>query len=92
MTDRSHQMHTLGAKLERAFRRRFLGRTMDVLWETGELNGGGLLWKGLTDNYLRVSAPGGPGLRNVVTPVRLVTDMPSGLAGQIVTQPETTPA
>ena len=92
MAERSHQMHTLGAKLERAFRRRFLGRTMDVLWETGELNGGGLLWKGLTDNYLRVSAPGGPGLRNVVTPVRLVADMPSGLAGQIVTQPKATPA
>jgi hypothetical protein len=60
---------------------------MDVLWETSELNGDGLLWKGLTDNYLRVSAPGGPGLRNVVTPVRLVADTPGGLGGKIVNQP-----
>jgi threonylcarbamoyladenosine tRNA methylthiotransferase MtaB len=84
IAERSRRMHTLGDQLERAFRRRFLGRTMDVLWETDEPNGDGLLWSGLTDNYLRVSAPGGPSLRNVLTPVRLVADTPHGLAGEIV--------
>ncbi len=86
VTERSRRMHALGDRLERAFRRRFVGRTMDVLWETNEPNGDGLLWSGLTDNYLRVSAPGGPGLRNVVTPVRVVADTPGGLAGQIVSE------
>lgn len=84
--ERSRRMHELGAGLERAFRRRFVGRTMDVLWETDRPNGDGLLWSGLTDNYLRVSAWGGPGLRNVVTAVRLVADAPGGLMGQIVSQ------
>jgi threonylcarbamoyladenosine tRNA methylthiotransferase MtaB len=82
---RMRQMHELGTRLERASRRRFLGRTMDVLWETSEPNGedNDLLWSGLTDNYLRVSAPGGPGLRNVVTPVQLVAETPGGLMGTI---------
>ncbi len=81
---RSRRMHGLGTRLERAFRRRFFGRTMEALWETSEVNGEGLLWSGLTENYLRVSARGGPGLRNVVTPVRLVADTPDGLLGHIV--------
>jgi threonylcarbamoyladenosine tRNA methylthiotransferase MtaB len=82
--ERARHMHELGARLERDFRRGFVGRTMDVLWETGEPHGDGLLWSGLTDNYLRVSAPGDPGQRNVVTPVRLVADTPGGLVGQIL--------
>ncbi len=84
LAERSRRMHTLGTRLERTFRCRFVGRVMDVLWETSEPNDEGLVWKGLTHNYLRVSAPGSPGLRNVLTPVRLVADTTSGLAGQIV--------
>jgi len=84
MAERSRQMHALGHKLERAFHRRFIGATREVLWETEEPNRGGLSWKGLTDNYVRVSAPGGPGLRNVITPVRLMAEMPGGLVGEIV--------
>jgi threonylcarbamoyladenosine tRNA methylthiotransferase MtaB len=86
VSERSQRMHRLGAKLERTFRRRFLGRTMDVLWEADEPNGVGLVWSGLTDNYLRISAPGDPGLRNVITPVRLVADSPGGLKGELVLQ------
>ena len=85
MSERSSQMHALGERLEHTFRRRFVGRTMDVLWEADEPDSGGcLLWKGLTDNYLRVSALGGPELRNVITPVRLVADTAGGLAGEIL--------
>jgi threonylcarbamoyladenosine tRNA methylthiotransferase MtaB len=83
VSERSRHMHALGANLERTFRRRFLGRTMDVLWEADEPSGDSLVWSGLTDNYLRISAPGGPGLRNVVTPVRLVADTPGGLTGEV---------
>ena len=83
--ERSRRMHELNATLEHAFRRRFVGRTMDVLWETCQPGHDGTLeWDGLTDNYLRVSAPGGPGLHNVVTPVRLVADTPAGLLGQLL--------
>ncbi len=39
-----------------AFRARFRGRTMDVLWEEAKTRQDGRppLWRGLTDNYLRV--------------------------------------
>jgi threonylcarbamoyladenosine tRNA methylthiotransferase MtaB len=84
MRERSHRMHTLSDRLERAFRRRFLGRTMDVLWETGEPDGQAMLWKGLTDNYLRVSALGDPGLRNIITPAHLTAEGGDGLLGQII--------
>jgi hypothetical protein len=57
---------------------------MEVLWESDEPHGDGHLWSGLTDNYLRVSAPGRAGLRNTVTPVQLIADAPGGLAGRIV--------
>jgi threonylcarbamoyladenosine tRNA methylthiotransferase MtaB len=88
--ERSRRMHRLGTALERTFRRRFVGRTMEVLWETCEPTGDGLLWNGLTDNYLRVSAPGGPGLRNTVTSVRLVADTPGGLVGDLIGPKDTT--
>ena len=46
-----------------AFRARFQGRTLEVLWEDARTRQGGRLplWRGLTDNYLRVytSARGG---------------------------------
>jgi threonylcarbamoyladenosine tRNA methylthiotransferase MtaB len=46
-----------------AFRARFRGRTLDVLWEDARARQDGRppLWRGLTDNYLRVytSARGG---------------------------------
>jgi threonylcarbamoyladenosine tRNA methylthiotransferase MtaB len=85
--ERSHRMHKLGVRLEHTFRRCFVDRTMEVLWETQELAGHTLMWKGLTDNYLRVSAPGEPCLRNILTPVHLTADTPDGLLGHIVSRP-----
>jgi threonylcarbamoyladenosine tRNA methylthiotransferase MtaB len=84
VAERSHRMHQLGVRLERDFRCRFVGRTMGVLWEQSEPDGERWRWQGLTDNYLRVSAPAGPGLRNLITPVRLTADTPNGLVGQII--------
>lgn len=82
--ERSQRARQVGARTERSFRHSFLGRTMDVLWEGAEPNGANLLWSGLTDNYLRVSASGGPYLRNTITPVRLVAHTPTGLRGHIL--------
>jgi threonylcarbamoyladenosine tRNA methylthiotransferase MtaB len=86
VAERSQRMHALGDRLERAFRHRFVGRTMDVLWETQEPEGDTLVWSGLTDNYLRVSAPGEPGLRNVLTPVYLTAATADRLLGRIVSR------
>jgi len=53
-THRSRRFHELGARLERSFQSRFLGRTMAVLWEESEPHGPLFRWSGLTGNYLRV--------------------------------------
>jgi len=54
------------------FRSRMKGEVRPVLWETAKPGGDGtMIWSGLTDNYLRVSAPGGPALGNSITPARL---------------------
>lgn len=58
-----------------AFRRAFLGRTLQVLWE-GQTKGPELgqktLWSGLTDNYLRVRTLEGKNLCNTITWTKLV--------------------
>ena len=75
--ERSRHMHQVVAHTAEMERRRFVGSTRSVLWE-----GSGqpltdlvdtLLWSGLTDNYLRVSAqaPAGLDLSNRITPARL---------------------
>jgi threonylcarbamoyladenosine tRNA methylthiotransferase MtaB len=108
---RSQQLHALSRQLEHAFRRRFVDRTLHVLWEScAPIDAGcrpancvrdyrpanpanrtrgcrcvrDYCWDGLTENGLRVLAQGGPGLRNVITPVHLLTDGEDGLWGEIV--------
>jgi threonylcarbamoyladenosine tRNA methylthiotransferase MtaB len=82
---RSGEMHTLNARLEDSFRRRFVGREMSVLWESSEPYGFGLQWSGLTGNYLRVvtQTPSGTNLRNQVIPTALVDTAPAALWGQL---------
>jgi threonylcarbamoyladenosine tRNA methylthiotransferase MtaB len=82
---RSQQMHLLNATLEDTFRRRFVGRTMPVLWETHEPYGFGLQWSGLTGNYLRVVTHTGPevNLRNRLLDTILVDTAPAALLGQL---------
>ncbi|MDE2786797.1 MAG: tRNA (N(6)-L-threonylcarbamoyladenosine(37)-C(2))-methylthiotransferase MtaB [Chloroflexota bacterium] len=54
------------------FRVRMQGQVRPVLWETAKpLDSGTMLWSGLTDNYVRVSAPGGRELGNTITAARL---------------------
>ncbi len=85
MQARSEAMHTLNATLEDAFRRRFVGRTMPVLWETSEPYGFGVQWSGLTGNYLRVVAQTAPAamLHNRVIATALVDTAPAALQGQL---------
>ncbi|MCS7260448.1 MAG: tRNA (N(6)-L-threonylcarbamoyladenosine(37)-C(2))-methylthiotransferase MtaB [Anaerolineae bacterium] len=82
--ERAQQMHALGIKLERAFRRQFIGRTMEVLWETAQTtNQSSQLWTGLTGNYLRVTAWSTEDLYNTITPTRLIAETEDGLYGEV---------
>jgi len=78
-----------------AFRACFRGRTLDVLWEDARARRHGQppLWRGLTDNYLRVytcaengSASGrcpGFDLANRLLPARLGEPLDDGLWGEL---------
>ncbi len=85
--ERSRRMHALGADLQRAFHRRFLGRTMPVLWETAESVNDGTRWSGLTGNYIRVVAHpvAAEDLHNRVTSARLQHLVPGGVSAVPVT-------
>jgi threonylcarbamoyladenosine tRNA methylthiotransferase MtaB len=84
--ERSRQMHALNAELERAFRQKFIGRTMPVLWESSEPFGCGLQWSGLTNNYARVvtQTPSEIDLRNRIIETDLVDLAPAALMGQLL--------
>ena len=84
VAERSQRMQEVSDRMERAFRQQFVGRTLDVLWERCRSRGAELLWDGLSDNYLRVIAPGPAGLRNTITAVYLEADTPLGLRGKIL--------
>jgi len=82
---RSRAMHELGAALERRFNRRFLGRSLPVLWEVGEPFGDGLRWSGLTPHYVRVHTETAAhvDLTNRVTDTRLAEPLPGALLGHV---------
>ncbi len=69
---RCRALIALGREMGRAFRQRYVGRTMPVLWESATgADEHGWRWSGLTPNYLRVEVTSREPLRNRVTPVRL---------------------
>lgn len=51
---RSHAMIELGKELKKQYCEKFIGKSMEVLFETKE----GDCYEGLTENYIRVRAPG----------------------------------
>jgi threonylcarbamoyladenosine tRNA methylthiotransferase MtaB len=81
--ERARLMRAAAAAGSRSFRRRFVGRTMDVLWESSRPAAGGRLWSGLTTNYLRVYASHAAGLANTITPARLVELVQGGVQGEL---------
>ncbi len=52
------------------FRSGLLGQTRPVLWE--ECRDGGVLWRGLTDNYVRVECESPVSIANTITPAILL--------------------
>jgi threonylcarbamoyladenosine tRNA methylthiotransferase MtaB len=84
--ERSRAMRAVATAGHRAFRQRFVGQTMDVLWESSRPGDDGVLWSGLTDNYLRVHAASADDVANTLTPTRLVALSGGGLRGEIEPQ------
>jgi len=67
------------------FRRRFVGQTVEVLWESAiARDSNGWTLGGLTDNYLRVEARSPRPLWNEITRVRLVSLSSDELTGELV--------
>ena len=80
---RARRLREAAAEGGRAFRRRFVGRRVEVLWESSRPGEGAPLWNGLTDHYLRVEAAGSAdqNLRNTFGPVRIEGLSRGGLRG-----------
>ncbi len=76
--ERSQRMLALARESARNFRRKFLGKTMPVLWE--KQTGG--VWSGLTDNYIRVYTRSDKDLTNQLLPVKLVELTKDGVRGK----------
>jgi threonylcarbamoyladenosine tRNA methylthiotransferase MtaB len=66
-----------------AFQQRFLGRSIEVLWESVRESADGPVWSGLTGNYLRVFAESHAPLHNRLTHVRLEALVDGGLRGRV---------
>jgi threonylcarbamoyladenosine tRNA methylthiotransferase MtaB len=66
--ERSRKMRALGRAGIRNFRKKFLGKTVTVLWEKETCG----VWSGLTDNYIRVFTKSDKDLANKLMPVKLV--------------------
>ncbi|MFC2015326.1 tRNA (N(6)-L-threonylcarbamoyladenosine(37)-C(2))-methylthiotransferase MtaB [Chloroflexota bacterium] len=82
---RAAAMRAVAAESTRLFRQRFIGRTMEVLWESCRGGNDVPLWSGLTGNYLRVYARDSRALANTMSHTHLVGHMHGGLQGEIVT-------
>ena len=81
--ERSQQMRELGVRKQAEFLERFLGRTLDVLWESQNVDGD---WQGHTDNYIHVTTLDPSAQRNQITPVRLLAVDGNGLRGTIISE------
>jgi threonylcarbamoyladenosine tRNA methylthiotransferase MtaB len=82
-SERAQAMRHASAVSARAFQERFVGRTMDVLWESSRPGESGPRWSGLTDNYLRVQTVSASDLANTIIPTKLVALAERGLQGRI---------
>ncbi len=77
---RSDAVIAVGEASSQAFRRRFLGRRMSVLWESRDPENG--LWSGLTDHYIRVWMASEEDLHNRLMDVELVELFEEGMLGR----------
>lgn len=84
---RAGRMQEIARRSSEAFRRRFLGSTLPVLWETRKADG---RWSGLTDNYIRVFTQSELDLSNALLFTRLVECESDGVRGELLEEPGVT--
>lgn len=83
--ERTRRLIELGHERSLAFHRRYVGQTVNVLWETAVgADPNGLCWAGYTDNYIRVIANGPPHLANHIMPTRIEAARPDGVSGSVL--------
>ena len=78
-------MHEVNKKHQSQFIGSFVGRELDVLWESYRSDDDLVCWSGLTSNYLRAYAytDGDNSLRNVITKTKMVETFRGGLLGHV---------
>ncbi len=81
IAERNRALRALAARKAEAFRRSFLGSTLEAVVLDREAPGG--LLEGLTDNFLRVWFPGHPSLRGRLARVRVEQSTGRGLLGRL---------
>ena len=74
---RVERLLQLGSESSLAFRRHFLDRTLQVLWEDRRRS----RWQGLTGNYIRVYSSDPGELSNRLLPTQLAAVEDEGMAG-----------
>lgn len=77
---RASLVRDIGRQDSAAFRQRFVGRELPVLWERRSPAG---RWSGLTDNYIRVFAETDMELANTLHLARLIGLEPNGMTGRL---------
>jgi len=78
--ERSDKLLGLSRNAAVQFRRRFLGKTVEVLWENKQ----GSVWQGLTGNYIRVKTDSRLDLVNSLGQVRLLDLCQGGMIGELI--------
>ena len=84
--ERARAMRDVASASLRAFSQRFIGQTLEVLWESVREGQNGPMWSGLTDNYLRVTTLSSANLANRLLSTRLVTLTDDSLLGEVETE------
>ena len=83
---RSETMLELARESSQRFHRKFLGRSLEVLWEKpgqdDKRERGFPPWSGLTDNYIRVLARSALDLTNTITSTKLTGLVEGGMRGE----------
>ena len=91
--ERSAVLRETADRSAEAYREQFVGRQLDVLWESAHPSDDKTTWQlsGLTDNYLRVQTEAQTPLSNQITPTVLTSlnENPAYFFGKIPQYPDT---
>jgi threonylcarbamoyladenosine tRNA methylthiotransferase MtaB len=81
---RNAEMRAVFEATAAAYRQQFIGKTLDVLWESAVPLDGGWQLTGLTDNYLRVAVTAPENLWNRISPVHLTGAENGRMTGEML--------